>query len=60
MARAMLKPEVENKGGRGKLSQDRDSLEKSERNALAQARYLLRHDEHARENRPLTTGGSHS
>ncbi|WP_392711287.1 hypothetical protein [Rhizobium ruizarguesonis] len=44
MARAILKPEDDNKGGRGKLSQDRDGLEKSERNALAQARFVFRHE----------------
>lgn len=40
-ATGMLYPEGE-KGGRGKLSQIRDGLDKTERNILAQARTVLK------------------
>ena len=43
MVTAMAKPDGE-KGGRGKLSQNRESFSKTELNAIAQARYVLRNN----------------
>ena len=43
MVTAMAKPDGE-KGGRGKLSQNRDSFSKTELNAIALARYVLRNN----------------
>ena len=43
MVTAMAKPDGE-KGGRGKLSQNRESFSKTELNAIAQARFVLRNN----------------
>ena len=43
MSYAVMFPETENKGGRDKLSHDRDSLSKTEKNLIGQARTILKH-----------------
>jgi hypothetical protein len=51
MGIALAYPEGE-KGGRGKLSQNRESLSKAEMNAISQARFVLRHCRDKADNFP--------